>query len=86
MLNYLNAVPSIQDLSAKELTLRTATLLSLLPGQRRHALHYLKLNDIRFTKDESKCKIFSEKHKTSKPAAHTEPSEILAYVKSQNCA
>ena len=80
VLNYLNTVPSIQDLSAKELTLRTATLLSLLPGQRRHALHSLKLNDIRFTKDESKCKIFSEKHKTSKPAAHTEPSEILAYV------
>ena len=79
-LNYLNTVPSIQDLSAKELTLRTATLLSLLTGQRRHALHSLKLNDIRFTKDESKCKIFSEKHKTSKPGAHTEPSEILAYV------
>ena len=80
MLNYLNTVPSIQDLSAKELTLRMATLLSLLPGQRRLALHSLKLNDIRFTKDESKCKIFSEKHKTSKPGAHTEPSEILAYV------
>ena len=80
VLNYLNTVPSIQDLSAKELTLRTATLLSLLTGQRRHALHSLKLNDIRFTKDESKCKIFSEKHKTSKPGAHTEPSEILAYV------
>ena len=80
VLNYLNTVPSIQDLSAKELTLRTATLLSLLTGQRGHALHSLKLNDIRFTKDESKCKIFSEKHKTSKPGAHTEPSEILAYV------
>ena len=80
VLNYLNTVPSIQDLSAKELTLRTATLLSLLTGQRRHALHSLKLNDIRFTKDESKCKIFSEKHKSSKPGAHTEPSEILAYV------
>ena len=75
-----STVPSIQDLSAKELTLRTATLLSLLTGQRGHALHSLKLNDIRFTKDESKCKIFSEKHKTSKPGAHTEPSEILAYV------
>ena len=47
---------------------------------KEHALHSLKLNDIRFTKDESKCKIFSEKHKTSKPGAHTEPSEILAYV------
>ena len=57
VLNYLNTVPSIQDVSAKELTLRTATLLSLLTGQRGHALHSLKLNDIRFTKDESKCKI-----------------------------
>ena len=62
VLNYLNTVPSIQDLSAKELPLRTATLLSLLTGQRGHALHSLNLNDIRFTKDESKCKIvFSEK-------------------------
>ena len=84
VLNYLNTVPSIQDLSAKELTLRTATLLSLLTGQRGHALHSLKLNDIRFTKDKSKCKIFSEKHKTSKPGAHTEPSEILAYVENPN--
>ena len=25
-------------------------------------------------------RFFSEKHKTSKPGAHTEPSEILAYV------
>ena len=71
---------SLQDLSVKTLTLRTATFLALLTGQRGQALHSLKVSVIRFAKDLAHCRIvFSDIHKTSKPSAHTVPSEILAY-------
>ena len=40
----------------------------------------MKVSDIRFAKDLAQCRIvFSDIHKTSKPSAHTVPSEILAY-------
>ena len=84
-LHYLSSSisSSLQDLSVKTLTLRTATLLALLTGQRGQAL--LKVSDIRFAKDLAQCRIvFSDIRKTSKPSAHTVPSEILAYNANPN--
>ena len=58
-LHYLSSSisSSLQDLSVKTLTLRTATLLALLTGQRGQALHSLKVSDIWFAKDLAQCRI-----------------------------
>ena len=53
-------------------------LLALVTGQRRHAFHYLKVEDI--TLKVSKFTIlYSEKHKQSRPGFHVEPAETLAF-------
>ena len=72
-----------EHVSLKQLTLRVCMLLALVTGQRRHAFHYLKVEDI--TLKESKCTIlYSEKqnkkqqqHKQSWPGLHVEPAERL---------
>ena len=82
-----------EHVSLKQLTLRVCMLLALVTGQRRHAFHYLKVEDI--TLKESKCTIlYSEKqnkkqnkkqqqHKQSWPGLHVEPAERSAIE--QNC-
>ena len=79
VLDYMCSLPKIADLTLKQLTLRTVMLLALLTEQRGHALHLLKIGDIRM--HHNKCVIvFSSKHKQTKPGAHTEPAEISAFT------
>ena len=74
------------NVSIKDLTKRTATLLALLTGQRGQALHALKVSDIRIAPDSSKCRIiFTDIHKTSKPGNHTAPADVLAFSDSKLC-
>ena len=78
MLDYLAALPSSDQLDLKRLTLRTAMLLAVLTGQRRHALYMLKGSDIKLGM--TNCVIaFSEKHKHSRPGVHSAPAEIPVY-------
>ena len=79
VLGYLDSLPQIQELSLRQLTLRTVMLLPLLTGQRGHALHLHKVKNIKLSDD--KCVIvFSDIHKHTKPGSHSEPAVIKAYT------
>ena len=41
-------------MSLKQLTLRVCMLLALVTGQREHAFHFLKVEDIKLKKEEDK--------------------------------
>ena len=69
-LNYLAAMPDNQDMSLKELTLRTVLLLTLLTGQRGQALHSLKVSDVRMFSQKYIINL-SEKQKHTKPEPAT---------------
>lgn len=77
-LDRLDSLPEVEHVSLKQLTLRVCMLLALVTGQRGHALHFLKVEDIKLK--ESKFTIlYSEKHKQSLPGFHVEPAETLAF-------
>ena len=77
-LDRLDSLPEVEHVSLKQLTLRVCMLLALVTGQRGHAFHFLKLEDIKFK--ESKFTIlYSEKHKQSRPGFHVEPAETLVF-------
>ena len=81
-LDRLDSLPEVEHVSLKQLTLRVCMLLALVTGQKRHAFHSLKVEDIKLK--ESKFTIlYSEKHTLSKPGFHVEPAETLAFE--QNC-
>ena len=64
VLNTLKLYSPLEKLSLKELTLKTAMLLSLVTGQRGHAIHASQVTD--FTFSHSKCTAsYSQKHKTT---------------------
>ena len=78
VLDHLLEWPHVHELSLKQLSLRTVILLTLLTGQRGHALHALNVSDVRL--HAQKCTImFSVKQKHTRPGAHTEPATILAF-------
>ena len=77
-LDRWDSLPEAEHVSLKQLTLRVCMLLALVTGQRGHAFHFLKLEDI--TLKVSKFTIlYSEKHKQSRPGFHVEPAETLAF-------
>ena len=78
VLDYLAAMPDIEDRPLKESTLRTVLLLTLLTGQRGQTLHSLNVSDVRMFSQ--KCVLnFPEKQKHTRPGCHTEPATILAF-------
>lgn len=80
VLKFLSSLPHSEELPFKFLTYRLVMLLCILTGQRGHALHLLKVTDIRLNPLYSRCVItYSDKHKTTRPGFHTKPSEICAY-------
>jgi len=46
VLSYLQTIPNSEDVSLKDLTLKTAMLVSLVSAQRGQTIHYLNLNDM----------------------------------------
>ena len=85
VLKYLASQPSIIKMTLKQLTLRTVMLLSLVTGQRGHALYQLKTSDVKFSNNLSKCTIaYSSLHKHSRPGVHTAPSDIQAFHENSN--
>ena len=78
VLDHLCLLPTISELTLKQLTLRTVMLLTLLTGQRGHASHLVTVDDLRMSKD--KCAIVSSsKHTQTKAGVHTAPAEISAF-------
>ena len=84
VLNTLKLYSPLEKLPLKELTLKTAMLLSLVTRQRGYAIHTLQVTDFMFS--HSKCTIsYSQKHKTTRPRFHTAPSELLLYSDPDLC-
>ena len=84
VLQSLSETNLAKDLSLKELTLKLSLLLSLVTGQRGHALHLLKVRDVRCT--ESRCVlVFSDKHKTTRPGFHTAPIVLETFENPKLC-
>lgn len=80
VLNLLATWPEIQDLSLKQLSLRTVTLLVLLTGQRGHALWGMNVSDVRFGANDQQCMLFfSGKLKTTRAGYHTKPAVVQAF-------
>ena len=55
-LDYLDVLSPMENLTLKELTLKTCMLLSLVTGQRGHALYSLSVNDVKM--EENKYILF----------------------------
>lgn len=53
MLGCLSTLLVTDELSSKQLTLHTVMLLSLLTAQRGHALHLLKVTDLKMYRNKS---------------------------------
>ncbi len=69
-LSYLQTIPNSEDVSLKDLSLKTAMLGSLVSAQRGQTIHYLNLNDM----------ISSETSITfelSKPVKQSKPGSLL---------
>ena len=45
-LDRLDSLPEVEHVSLKQLTVRVCMLLALVTGQRGHAFHFLKVEDI----------------------------------------
>ena len=74
-LDYLDVLSPMENLTLKELTLKTCMLLSLVTGQRGHALYSLSVNDVKMEENKSVLLFFSQKQKTTRPGSHPEPAE-----------
>ena len=78
VLDYLNSLPHSDELSLKQLTLRTTMLLALLTAQRGQVLHSLKVADVKLY--HNKCVFhLSEKQKHTHPGVHCDPAEVFAF-------
>ena len=61
-------------------------LLALVTGQRGHALFQLKVSDIKFSDDHSRCVIhYSDKHKHTRAGTHSAPADIRQFHEEKLC-
>ena len=77
-LEYLDVLSPVENLTVKELTLKPCMLLSLVTGQRGHALYSLSVNDVKM-EENKRVLFFSQKLKTTRPGSHPEPAEIRTF-------
>ena len=79
VLDKLRTMEPLEQLSLKELTLKTVMLLSLLTGHRGQTIHLLKLCDVQFLSQAVKIS-HSSLLKTSRPKHHLESVIIHEYL------
>ena len=85
VLQYLKAMDNYDDISLKDLTLKTVMLLALSSDQRRQALQSLKKSGITF-KGQA-CQInFQSKLKTTRPGKHQAPIILRPFEDPSICA
>ena len=77
LLGYLESLPLSAELSLKDLSLKTATLLSILTGQRCQTLHKIGISFIQTHTDVTYI-LFPEPLKTTRPGYHQAPLQLLA--------
>ena len=78
VLRYPKALYPPQDITLKQLTLKTTTLLCLLTGQRSHTIHKFDTQFIQKLPNMYRVTA-REKLKHTKPGRHQEPFEYLSY-------
>ena len=83
LLDYLKTFQSASQLSLKDLTHKTATLLFLLTGQRCQTIHSIELSGIQSLPDLFRITIL-QPVKTSKPGKHIQPLELKAFATEPN--
>ena len=83
LLGYLESLPLSAELSLKDLSLKTATLLSILTGQRCQTLHKIDINFIQTHTDMIHI-LIPEPLKTTRPGYHQAPLQLLAYPDNEN--
>ena len=76
LLGYLESLPLSAELSLKDLSLKTATLLSILTGQRCQTLNKIDINFIQTYPDMIHI-LIPESLKTTRPGYHQEPLQLL---------
>ena len=81
VLDYLDVLFPMENLTLKELTLTTCTmLLSLFTDQWGHALYSLSVNNGKMEENKFSCCCFlSQKQKPTRPGPHPEPAEIRTF-------
>ena len=57
VLHYLRRQAPVKTLSLKSLTIKLATLMALLSGQRAQTLHLLDIRNITLSKNSVKCRL-----------------------------
>ena len=77
-LRYLKTLYPPQDITLKQLTLKTTTLLCLLTGQRSHTMHRFDTQFIQKHPNMYRVTV-QEKLKHTEPGRHQEPFEYLPY-------
>ena len=77
MSDYIDVLSPMENLTLKELTLTTCTmLLSLVTGQRGHALYSLRVNDGKM--EENKCLVvvvFFLRNRNLQDQSHTQSQQ-----------
>ena len=73
VLDYLDVLSPMENLTLKELTLKTCMLLSLVTGQRGHARYCLSVNDVKM--EENKCVLFFLRNRKLQDQAHTQSQQ-----------
>ena len=83
LLEYLKSLPLRADLPLKDLSYKTATLLSILTGQRCQTLHKIDVNFIQVLPEMIHITI-PETLKTTRPGNHQAPLQLLSYPDNKN--
>lgn len=78
VLSYLQTMPNSEDVSLKDLTLKTVMLVSLVPAQRGQSIHYLNLNDM-INSETSITFALSKPLKQSKPGVRPMVVQFTSY-------
>ena len=84
VLSYLQTLAPVTSLDLKQLSLKLATLLAILTGQRCQTIHKLDLNLMQTLPDRYVFAI-GEKLKHTRPGQHQEPIELVAYQDKRLC-
>ena len=78
VLSYLQTIPNSEDVSLKDLTLKTAMLVSLVSAQRGQTIHYLNLDDM-ISSETSITFALSRPLKQSKPGVKPMVVQFTSY-------
>lgn len=78
VLSYLQTIPNSEDVSLKDLILKTVMLVSLVSAQRGQTIHYLNLNDM-ISSETSITFALSKLLKQSKPGGRPMVVQFTSY-------